>query len=169
MSRRKTALISILATALVCAACAAAAWIVYTGLSGTGGSEIGTPSQTLGAIEVAFDTPYFTGSDTPLSPGQSGSLVLVAQNDDPNDGETISSVSVGSITSSVNGCASHITANTSTIQSALVGQTIPKGASFGNGSDVIHVPAALSADASLPASCAGATVNVALTGATAPA
>jgi hypothetical protein len=146
--RRKTATASTLAFLLVAAA-AVAAFIVYTGASGSGSAHVQN-ATTLGAITIS------SGDNPELSPGATTGQQFQFHNNDPGAAHTVTSLS-GNVTSSPSECSGSISFNAS----GGVGVVLPP-----SGNDTAILTWTVSN--SIPASCAGATVNVSLSGTTSP-
>jgi hypothetical protein len=78
---------------------AAAAWIIFTGLSGQAGGHVGTTS-TLGALTFTAE-PSDAGHN--VTPGTPGEGLYDVQNANPSASETVASISAGTVTTSVPG------------------------------------------------------------------
>ncbi len=138
-------LASIIAS-LVLAGGAAAAWIIYSGIGGTGNGSFAA-SSTIDAIDINGGTP-----SGPLGPGASVSLPLTLVNNDTVDHRTNTVTATFSTTPTV--CASHLS-------SADVGNlnaiTIPGGGTMSRSITV-------TSDGSTPIACASGTWTVAFAG-----
>jgi len=146
--RRKTATVSTLAFLLVTAA-AVAAFIIYTGVTGSGSAQV-QQAQTLGAIALTQQ------SAATLQVGTRTEQTYNAHNSDTGAAHQVNSVS-GSVTTSPSECAASITFD----GGDLVGRTIAPNDDF-----TAHLGWTVAAN--IPTQCAGATVNVAITGSTTP-
>jgi len=148
--RRRTQAVAVLVAALAFAGAAAAAWIIYTGGSGSAQGSFGSATQTNPAVLITD-----MGNSTPVSgPGGSGTVKVQATNNNPNSAETITS-ETDTFTSTPADCAAHL----STPPNSLVGTVLPIGGNAGGVSYQIN------ADSSLPQDCVNGsyTLNISVT------
>lgn len=149
--RGKRKLVSIPLLALGVPAIAVAAFILFTGVNGSGSGSFTAGSSTNSAITInGGSQPVLSG------PGDTQTMAVTATNNDASNTHQLSSLA-GAFTSSVGGCDSHL----SVTGTSLTSQTISAGGSQ-SGSVSIR------ADAGTPNSCAGATWSVAFSGTTTP-
>ena len=155
--KRKAVLIPLLL--LIGAGTAFAAWFIYSGGSGAGAGKFGNTTTT-DAITFTADPASVV---TPLSPGTTGDLALTMTNNDPSASHTITGVTDG-VSTSPSECASHITVNQTALNQYLVNVPVAKGTT----NSPVDIPGALTADGSLPATCANGSITVTLTATTNP-
>lgn len=93
--KRTIALVSVIA-ALAIAGGAFAAWILLTGVGGSGGGKVGS-SQISPAITL---TPHFVQGDAAVIPGSAGDVYADVTNNSVQSSETVTSLSMQSITAS---------------------------------------------------------------------
>jgi hypothetical protein len=157
-SRRRRVASVVTLLALISASVAAAAFIIYSGGSGTAQGQFDT-SQTQDALTFVAE-PTIPGSVTisPLSPGGSGDLSLRVTNN------TAAVVDITGVTATFDTtpavCASHLSINAA----AFTATPIPANAS----GVYWDVNGAVSADASTPGSCADGSFTANLTATTNP-
>jgi hypothetical protein len=147
-SKRRT-VVSVLALLALTAGAAIAAFIIYTGVTGSGSAQV-QQAQTFGAIALTQT------SAATLQVGTRTEQTYNAHNSDTGAAHQVNSVS-GSITTSPAECAASITFD----GGDLVGRTIAPNDDF-----TAHLGWTVAAN--IPTQCAGATVNVAITGSTTP-
>jgi hypothetical protein len=148
-SRRRKQITIATVVLLVSAGAAIAAFILYTGLSGSGSAHVQNTS-TVGALSV-------TGTNDPeLLAGGNATAHYNIVNNDPGASHQITNATAV-ITSNPANCASFVT----WAGSGLEGIIVPAGGT--NSGDVT-----VSLSAATPVSCAGATVSFAISGTTTP-
>ncbi len=131
---------------------AAAAWLIYSGITGSGSGKVGTPT-TIGAL-----TFVPIPNTSAVIPGTPGSFDATIHNDSPS-AQTITSIAGTFTTNSDPSCASHFTLDSSRFVGTIFQPTPANGFDW-------HVANAIVADAGLPAVCAGADITVTVTGTT---
>jgi hypothetical protein len=146
---RKRQAATIAVVLLASAGAALAAFIIYTGVTGSGSAQV-QQAQTLGAIALTQT------SAATLQVGTRTEQTYNAHNSDTGAAHQVNSVS-GSVTTSPAECAASITFD----GGDLVGRTIAPNDDF-----TAHLGWTVAAN--IPTQCAGATVNVAITGSTTP-
>ena len=151
---------AVVGAALAMSVGAAAAWVVFTGLSGTGGGKFTTATGGV-ALTLTAETPS-SSADYIQGPGQKGAIRASIVN---NAGvpETIASVTADSIATTPAECASHLTFDSA----AFMTQAANLGP-IGTGGVDTTFPNTLVADSSLPSTCSDGTVTVTLSGTTTP-
>lgn len=143
---------------LVLVGAAAAAWVVYSGSSGTADGSFVTANSV---AAIAFSTgqpgtavsPCTAGSGATCTGGTPGVINVALTNNDPSNAHAAVSPVIAFSTSPTSGCASHlfVTGTTGLSQTVAAGGT-------GSGS-VTFV-----ADPSTPAGCSGATITATISG-----
>jgi hypothetical protein len=124
-------------------------------MHGTAGGKFGT-SQTLDALTLTPVTP--SGAQALLTPNGTSSLAFMVQNNSGVQEDLTGASITGTVSTSVPGCASHVTFNGAAL-----------GGGYGPGTTgPVEATNALTADGSLPAACAGADITVTLSGSTTP-
>ncbi len=146
--------------AMLMAATAVAAWIVYQGAGGSAGGKAGTTS----VIQALTLTPNFQAGDTLVVPGTPGEVYANVKND-ASTSLRLLTLTAGAITSDKPACDT--SGLTFTSNPAVVG---PSGAVFDGGGAVNtrNRVGTLTAAANLDTDCSGAAFSVALTGTTGP-
>jgi hypothetical protein len=144
--RKRVVIAAVAAMAL--SGTALAAWIIYSGVDGSGNGTLAT-STTNKAVTVTV-----TGS-TPLAPGTTTQLAASALNNDASASHTIQTLT-GTFTANPSSCAQYLALKTG---SDLIGVSIAAGATRTG-----QVPIELNGSA--PVSCAGATWSVTFGGST---
>lgn len=134
-------------TLLLLAGTAAAAWIVFSGASGSGNGTFNNATQQT-AITI-------NGTNQPaLSPGASVPMSVQLVNNDTGNSHTLNTLT-GTFTTSTSGCDAYLSIDSN----GVIGTSVSAG-----GSQVGSVPIKLAANA--PVSCAGGTWSVAFSGTT---
>ena len=151
-ARKRPALVGVIAGVLTAAGTALAAFLIYSGIDGSGGGKVAA-GQTVGALTFTAGT---LSSTDEVSPGTPGRVRFLVTNNDPNHTITIASIAVQSIVAD-NGCN---TSGLSVDVSNLVSTPFAIGAT--------NVPAqsVITAANNLDPACAGATLTVNVTGTT---
>ncbi len=153
--KRRTIIIGVIA-ALALPAAAFAAWIIYTGLNGSGSGSFGSATSTLTAITI-------TGGAVPniAGPGDSENMPVTIQNNAPKP-ENVLSVT-GTVTSTPSDCAAHLTMTDPGYSGPGTGVApIGLGANgVFNGQHVV-----ITADGSLPDDCQNGSYTVTFAGTT---
>jgi hypothetical protein len=153
--RRVASVVAVLA--LVASGSAFAAWMIFSGVTGSGGAKADTAS-TVGAITL---TPNYQSGDALLSPGSSGDVMVDLRNADTSKNVSIQTLTAASVTSDKGaGCVT--TGITFTPDPAAIGG----GNSYGPNATRTHIRIGTLSAASLPAGCSGAVFTVNLTGTT---
>lgn len=138
---------------LATASAAFAAWLIYTGASGTATGNFATAGSAGTAITMA---PQGTGYDVAVVPGGTGQGVnWTLTNNDPSQAHTVSGVTA-TFTTTPQDCGAHMSIPAADL--ALFNVTVPAGGTTTVSG--IHVVA----DSSLPNDCSGGTWSVQLTG-----
>ena len=151
-ARRRPALVGAVTGLLVAAGTALAAFLVYSGITGSGGAKVQT-AQTVGALTF---TPASLSAADQVAPGTPGKIRATVTNNDPNHTVTISTISVTGIVAD-NGCnTSGLTADLSN----LIGQPFAVGATN------VAVQGTITASNAIDPNCSGASLTINLTGTT---
>lgn len=135
------------------AGAAVAAFVIYSGASGSGGGNFAS-SSTVDAITLSSP-----GASSDLNPGGTASLDVFEANNDPNSAEHITSLSSGFTSSPDATCAQHLTTSSLTPLTNV---------SLGPSQGAVKVATlTITADSALPLSCAGGSWTINFTGQTA--
>ncbi len=153
--KRRTLIIGVIA-ALALPAAAFAAWIIYTGLNGSGSGSFGSATSTLTAVTI-------TGGAVPniAGPGDSENMPVTIQNNAPKP-ENVLSVT-GTVTSTPSDCASHLTMTDPGYSGPGTG-VAPIGLGANGTFNGQHV--VISADGTLPDDCQNGSYTVTFSGTT---
>jgi len=150
--RRRAVATTATLVALLVVGAAVAAFILYTGATGTGSAHV-SGSSTLNALSL-------TENGSPeLAPGSQVTTAFHLINNDPAASHRLDQLT-GTITTSPSNCADFITWSSN--GGPLVGSTVPAGSAIDADGGFYNVQSAI------PAACANATVTLALTGTTTP-
>jgi hypothetical protein len=157
MKSKRNILFAVLGFVLATAGGALAAWILLTGVTGTGGGKVGS-SQISPAVTL---TPHFQAGDVLVIPGTTGDVMADVVNSNVTASETVTALTVQSITASP-------TCNTSglsfTPDSNFVGSRV-----IAAGATLTHTRVgSLTAAANLDPACANAALTITFTGTTSP-
>lgn len=147
--RRKTATISTIGL-LLTAGIAVAAFVLYSGISGSGQAHLTSTTSQVGALTISG------AADPELTPGTTTSAPFSVTNNDSSAAHQITALSA-SITSNPAGAGAYITLSTAD----LVGVNVAAGATSNPTLDYV-------VSSNIPISYAGATVSVSFTGTTSP-
>lgn len=146
----------ILGFALTAATSAFAAWVIFGGVTGTGGGKVGSST-----ISPALTLTPYTGAIAAVSPGTTGDVSVVGVNS-ASVPEKILTLSAGTITATP---TCDTSALSFTVDPTRVGAT---ATAFPLGSTSGVIVGHLTAAANLDPACANASLSIAFTGTTSP-
>jgi hypothetical protein len=150
---RRRKVIAAMVAMLAIPGVALAAWVLYSGASGT---ITGKTAQTTTATAItitAASPPVLENSGTPVP------LNLTLKNNDASAARSITSVAAPVVTMVPAACAAHLTVNG--LSPAVVGQSVPAGATV-----AAQNSASITFAAAAPSTCANADYSIAITGVT---
>jgi hypothetical protein len=147
--RRRRKLYAILAAALVVPAVAVAAFVIYTGVEGSGSGTY-EASETRVALTI-------TGTSSPsLRPNTTNAMSVEVRNNNPSQAHTLTALS-GTFTTSPAECKDHLRLDVP----ASILTSYPAGATVAKSVDIVAL-------STTPTSCAGGTWSVSFSGTTSP-
>jgi len=151
--KRKVVAVAVVAL-LIAAGSAFAAWLYFTGASGSGGAKVGSASQ----VQAITVMPQYNGDA--VVPGTPGQVKAWLQNTDTTNAHAVTTLTAGAITSDNGAC------DTSGLHFASA--NLPSVMVPANQTVTDQVIGTLTADANLDVDCANSMISIALTGTTTP-